>query len=291
MVSVRLFHLRSEIMSRDKLPVVAAVPNYNMAHSLGELLPQLAEQDYAAIFVLDDASTDESREVVRDFDKSINFVAGTENLGAGANRNRILGALAFDAIIHFVDADMYLETHGVPELAQEIASSDTVGFVGGLLKEKSGRQHPFNYGPRQCLRNDLRAGLQARIASLVETNPAMAAELREKFPERLVDYPNIQAEPQARPVFWSAESNLLIRSDVFAGIGGFDPALREHEVQDLAIRLNEVGLERRFDPVLSAFHKAILVRSGNRTFQMRKAEWQIARKYGLLKWLLSDGCN
>jgi len=276
-------------MSRGNLPVVAAVPNYNMAHSLGELLPRLAEQDYAAIFVLDDASTDESREVVSDFDKNINFVAGTENVGAGANRNRIVNALGFNAIIHFVDADMHLETERVPELAQEIASSATVGFVGGLIKEADGKQHPFNYGPRQCLRADIGANLQTYIAGKIESDPERAAKLRDRFYRFVADFPDLLAEPKARRIFWNAEANLLIRSDVLADIGGFDPTLRDHEIQDLAIRLADAGLERRFDPALSALHKAVIVRSGNRNLQMMKAEWQIARKHGLLNWLLPDG--
>ena len=95
-----------------------------------------------------------------DFSKNIHFVAGPENVGAGANRNRIMGALGFNAIIHFIDADMDLHTDRAPELAQEIASSSTIGFVGGLIKEANGRQHPVNSGPRQSLRNSLRANLQ-----------------------------------------------------------------------------------------------------------------------------------
>ena len=122
-------------MNHNKLPVVAAIPNYNMADSLRELLPQLAEQNYAAIFVLDDASIDDSRETVNDFDKNIQFVAGSENVGAGANRNRITEALGFNAIIHFIDADMRLETEHVPELAQEVISSNVLGFIGGLIKD------------------------------------------------------------------------------------------------------------------------------------------------------------
>ena len=276
-------------MTRNNLPVVAAIPNYNMAHCLGELLPQIAEQDYAAIFVLDDASTDDSREAVSDFDRSIHFVAGTENVGAGANRNRITDALGFNAIIHFIDADMRLETERVPELAQEVAGSNTIGFVGGLIKEANGNQHPFNYGPRQCLRADVGANLQTYISSKVDTDPEKAAALRERFSGLVADFPDLLAEPQAKRIFWNAEANLLIRSDVLANIGGFDPKLRDHEIQDLAIRLSDAGLERRFDPALSAVHKAILVRSGNRNLQMMKAEWQIAKKHGLLNWLLPDG--
>ena len=279
-------------MSKNSLPVIAAIPNYNMAHGLSELLPQVAQQNYAEIFVLDDASTDYSRETVNNFDRSIHFVAGLENVGAGANRNRIikaLGALGLNAIIHFIDADMNLETQDVPELAQEVASSDAIGFVGGLIKEPSGRQHPFNYGPRQCLRTNLASHLQTYICAIGETDPERAKELRVKHHDLLQDWPDPLVEPQPRRIFWTAEANFFIRSEVLEDIGGFDPQLREHEIQDLAIKLSNRGLEQRFDPALAALHKAIVVRSGNRSLQMARAEWQIARKHGLLKWLMPNG--
>ena len=50
-------------MTRE-LPVVAAIPNYNMGEHLRRLLPQVLAQHYDAVFVLDDASTDESADVV-----------------------------------------------------------------------------------------------------------------------------------------------------------------------------------------------------------------------------------
>lgn len=177
----------------------------------------------------------------------------------------------------------------MPELAQEVASSDRIGFVGGLIKQANGTQYPFNYGPRQCLRTDIGANLHALIASKVDSDPQKAAELRKRFYGLVADFPDLLAEPEARRTFWSAEANLLIRSDMFVGIGGFDPKLRDHEIQDLAMRLASAGLERRFDPALSGTHKAVDVRPGNRNVQMMKAEWQIARKHGLLNWLLPDG--
>jgi hypothetical protein len=41
------------------LPVIAAIPNYNMGEHFRRLLTQLVNQDYDRIFVLDDASTDQ----------------------------------------------------------------------------------------------------------------------------------------------------------------------------------------------------------------------------------------
>ena len=48
-----------------QLPVVAAIPNYNMGEHLRVLLPQVLSQRYDDIFVLDDASTDDSVDVVQ----------------------------------------------------------------------------------------------------------------------------------------------------------------------------------------------------------------------------------
>jgi GT2 family glycosyltransferase len=271
-------------MSRASLPVVAAIPNYNMAASLGELLPQLTSQNYADIFVLDDASTDHSRDVAADF-SDITFVAGAENAGAGANRNRIQGALGYNAIIHFIDADMDSVTPNVPEVAQDVLS-ERAGFVGGLIRQANGLQHFFNFGPRQSLKNDFTSLLQMHAGSMAGEDIQRAKAIRERFPTLLKDWPDLASEPQPRRVFWNAEANLLIRSDVFASVGGFDPRLRDHEIQDLAIRLHDAGFEQRFDPALEARHKEVQVRSGNRNLQMLKAEWQITRKHGLRGWLL-----
>ena len=64
-----------------KLPIIAAVANYNMANQLEHLLPTLVEHDYDGIFVLDDASTDESRSVVESVSSDITFVAGPSRAG------------------------------------------------------------------------------------------------------------------------------------------------------------------------------------------------------------------
>ena len=50
-----------------RLPVVAAIPNFNMAENLRNLIPQILAQRYDGVFVLDDASTDHSVDVVRDY--------------------------------------------------------------------------------------------------------------------------------------------------------------------------------------------------------------------------------
>jgi len=276
----------------ERLPVIAAIPNYNMGQQLKPLLPELAQQDYADIFVLDDASTDGSREVVEDFNhgNGVRFVTSAENKGAGPTRNLIIGALGYEAIIHFLDADITLKTERIPEVVHDIMPSESVGFVGGLALTPEGTQSVWNYGPRQGLRGDIGAFLQMKIDPLVATNPEKGKALRKRFDELLTDWPDPFSEPIRRQVFWNIEQNLLISSDIFAQVGGFNNTLREHEIQDLAIRLHDKGLPRWFDPSISVQHKnEQTVRDYNRQAAMFKAELRIARMQGIRNWLLPNG--
>ena len=101
-------------------PVVAAIPNYNMADNLRKLLPQILTQRYDRVFVLDDASSDHSVDVVSGFSDEVKLLRSRENGGAGANRNQIIDHVEDGAIIHFIDADMELKTAETPTVAREV---------------------------------------------------------------------------------------------------------------------------------------------------------------------------
>ena len=58
----------------EQIPVVAAIPNYNMGDNLRRLLPQILAQSYDRIFVLDDASTDHGVDVVGEFRKEVKLL-------------------------------------------------------------------------------------------------------------------------------------------------------------------------------------------------------------------------
>ncbi len=276
----------------ERLPVVAAIPNYNMGQQLAALLPELAQQDYADVFVLDDASTDGSREVVESFNhgSGVHFVAGAENKGAGPTRNLIIGALGYNAVIHFLDADITLKTERIPEVVYDMMPSEPVGFVGGLALAPEGTQSVWNYGPRQGMRGDMGASLQMKIEPLVNSDPEKGKALRKRFEGLLADWPDPFSVPVRRQVFWNIEQNLLISSDVFAEVGGFNETLREHEIQDLAIRLYDKGLPRWFDPSISVQHKNEQnVRAYNRQVAVFRTELRIARMQGIRNWFLPNG--
>lgn len=271
-----------------KLPVVAAIANYNMAKELEHLLPQVVGQGYDEIFVLDDASTDNSREVVGRF-KGVRFVAGKVNKGAGANRNRIIGALKHDALVHLLDADVDLETQNTAELVRKVAPAEPFGFVGGLIKNPSGLQNVWNYGTGVGFRSSLAAQMQSIIQPLLIKNPKRAIWIRRRFKNFLAGWPDPLAKPVRKEVYWNAEANMVVRSDIFASFGGFDESFRETEILDLAMRMHQRGLPCYFDPLLSVSHREGKVRLYNRDILKAKEMLRVGNQYGWLRWFTSDG--
>lgn len=270
-------------------PVVAAIPHYNMPTTLTLLLQQVLKQQYSHVFVLDDNSTKcRIEDVLRPFGDSVTLIAGKENLGAGSNRNRIL--LANDnrlhgSILHFIDADCELVTSNAPAFARRLfADNPALGAVGGLMLNADGSKYPSNFSPRMSRIYSVAERLQKTIAALYGHNLKKAAMLRQVLGVILKGWPDITLPPKAsNDVFCLAEGNFFIAYDVFAKIGGFDESLRYHEAQDLARKLDAIGLYRRFDPAVAVKHHAVQVRK-NRLAEKAQGLRHLVQKYGLPLW-------
>lgn len=271
----------------DASPVVAVVPNYNMGENLRKLIPNLLEQGYDDVFVLDDASTDDSADVVRGFGSAVKLVRSPENRGASANRSQIIGHVADDVIIHFVDADMDLGTTDTPTVAREVFarySGRGVGAIGGLVTRADGSQEPHNYGAVFSLWGGFTSGFPLMIDRLRD-RPRLAATVQRTVAPVMKSWPNILEQPTATPAYWLHEGNMLISSTVFRSCGGYDPMIRSHEAQDLAIKLERMGIKRWFDPTICTVHQHIDVRGENRNKWANRAAWYLIRKYGVFRWL------
>ena len=271
----------------EALPVVAAIPNYNMADSLRRLLPQVLAQHYDAVFVLDDASTDHSFDVVGEFGTEVKFVRSRENRGAGANRNQIIDQVGDRELIHFIDADMDLGTANTAAVARDVAARYAdrgVGLIGGLVSRADGIQEPHNYGAVFSLWGNITSGLPLIIDRL-SAKPRLAKAVQRLAGPIMRDWPNIMEPPVAAPAYWIHEGNMLIYSSLLRSLGGYDPVMRSHEAQDLAIRLEKRGVKRQFDPSLRVLHHHIDVRGKNRNKWEYNAALYLIRKHGIYRWL------
>jgi N-acetylglucosaminyl-diphospho-decaprenol L-rhamnosyltransferase len=268
-------------------PVVAAIPNYNMADNLRKLLLQILTQRYDRVFVLDDASSDHSVDVVSEFSDEVKLLRSRENGGAGANRNQIIDHVEDGAIIHFIDADMELKTAETPTVAREVFAryaDQGVGMIGGLVSRLDGTQEPHNYGTVFSMWGGFTSSLPWVVYFLRE-KPWLAGAVQRLIAPITEGWPNILEPPAPKPAYWVHEGNMLVDSSVFRSIGGYDPILRSHEIQDLAIRLEKMGVKRQFDPSIKVVHYHIDVRGKNRSQWSNKAALYLLQKHGWLRYL------
>lgn len=272
------------------MPVVAAIPNYNMGKHLRELIPQLLSQRYDRIFVLDDASTDDSVDIVREFGDDVRLLRSPENRGAGANRNQIIDSVGDGTLIHFIDADMELKTADTPTVAREITGRylrQGVGVIGGLVSRADGSQEYCNYGAAFSLWGNFTSNVP-RLVDHWRHKPRLAGTVQRLVGPMAPGWPSLLDEPIPRPAYWLHEGNLLVYSDVFKVVGGYDPALRSHEAQDLAIRLSKKNIKRQFDPSVRVVHHHIDVRGKNRRKWESSATRYLIRKHGMARFIVGS---
>lgn len=100
------------------------------------------------------------------------------------------------------------------------------------------------------------------------------------------DRPDPLKAHEPRDVYWCAEANTVIRSDIFAATGGYDPTLRYHEILEYSMRLSKLGLRRRYEPGLDVTHQAgpnLANNSNTKDFWLALAK--IVGKMGLKEFL------
>jgi glycosyltransferase involved in cell wall biosynthesis len=97
---------RSTVASQQEMPLVSVIiPSYNHAHFVGEAIKSVLEQDYQhyEIILVDDGSTDNTREVVAQFGFKVRYIY-QPNQGLSAARNTAIKN-ARGEIIALLDAD------------------------------------------------------------------------------------------------------------------------------------------------------------------------------------------
>ena len=266
--------------------VVAAIPNYNMASSLKRLLNDLSKQPYDAIYVCDDASTDNSEQVAKSF-KNVHFLKNSKNGGAGSARNLMLNKFSEPTYIHFLDADVRLATKNTPDAIQSINFDDKTAFVGGLTNNEDGHQTIWNYGSSHSLGAYLSGGIASKLEKFDQRtgykNPLLGI-----LHALIYRRPNPYIKQKRKRVFWVIEGNFVVRSDIFDRLGGFDETIREHDIHPYAAKAEAQGMRCYFDPSFCVTrYDAINVRHYDRGAKMWESEKYVVKHYlgGWLVWV------
>ncbi|MGH2795249.1 MAG: mycofactocin biosynthesis glycosyltransferase MftF [Actinomycetota bacterium] len=204
--------------SLDAFPSISVVvPVRNRPAEIKRCLDSLTTLDYPAerleIIIVDDASTDETPVVVREYPaRNVSLVAATQHRGQSACRNDGAERGAGD-VIAFIDSDCTADAKWLLALVPDLEEPYVVA-AGGSVRESNSR-----------------GWLKRYEASLSPLNMGEA-------PARVLQGSQVEFLPSC---------NVLIRRTAFREVGGFDPDLRFGEDVDLIWRLMSVG-EVRYRP-------------------------------------------
>ena len=198
-----------------------------------------ADAGRAEVWVVDNGSTDRSRELVRDSYGWVNLLEPEENLGFGRAVNLVAGRAGGDWIAP-ANADIELAEDALERLVDAGERDPHAGVVAPrLILPDGSTQHSVHAFPTPSLALKLAVGA-----------PSVSRGLAERLclegdwdPER------------PRYVDWAHGALLLVRRGAWDAIGGFDAEQWMYaEDIDLAWRLRERGLRVRYEPAARVKH-------------------------------------
>ena len=251
---------------------VVAIPNYNHGKTLVPLIDQLLTFGLDDIYVLDDASTDNSLKLLKPFGNKITIIRGPYNIGPGGNRNRIIPRVRDNDIIMFVDADMKMLSAEIKERITELFNAQPkVVIFGGGIETKKALPMTYNYGLHQSqFRHFIGLNLE-RLAVAVHFRPLVGL-IRPLAKHFTLNVEIRFYEPIERSVDSVSEGHFYVRAKEFKKMGGFNDSLRYHEGGELAYRLKKAGHDIKFTPTVWTRHLEVHPRSKLRVKEARKLD-------------------
>ncbi len=219
------FELRGFIFIDDAdLPFVSIIiPVRNRPKDISACLKSLEELDYPKekieIIVVDDASNDNTPEIIRNFPE-VRFIPLTEHSQASFCRNRA-AQTAKGEILAFIDSDCLADPCWLRELVPAFGDK-SLGGLGGLVDSYYNEKSLDQY---EKVRSSLKIGSWFK-RSMAE----------EQF-------------------FYVPFCNFLVRRELFLKLNGLKEELHVGEDVDFCWRLQDSGAILEYRPVGRVFHK------------------------------------
>ncbi len=201
-------------MTDDIPQITIAIPTYNSAANIQHLIEYACSLHPYRIYVLDDASTDNTVQICRQF-PAVEVITGETNLGPTRNRNRILGKDIGDILI-FLDDDMRWQTGDIVESVRKQFANPKVGAIGFAIFDTSGKEIWFG--------NEHESNPLFFWARIPPPKPLKPKDRQRSFLR----------------VQWLLEGAFAVRSKLFNSLDGFDERFkRNQEGPDLCRRIRQ----------------------------------------------------
>jgi N-acetylglucosaminyl-diphospho-decaprenol L-rhamnosyltransferase len=255
-------------------PVTIAIVSWNTRELLVRCLESLQPEvgaGRADVWVVDNASSDGSAEMVRERFGWANLIASEENLGFGTAINLVAGRTSSDWIAP-ANADIALRPGALQTLLETGARDPGAGAIAPQLVLPDGSaQHSVFAFPTVVFSLLLALGAYRFSAALGDR----------------MAIPGHWNAHRARRVPWAIAAFLLVRREAWDQVGGFDERQWMYaEDLDLGWRLHEAGWATRYEPRALVDHESAA--STTQLFGQELApHWQrstygfIARRQGL----------
>lgn len=230
-------------MSRGPAPtVVVAVVSTNTREYLEPCLRSMepdARTGLAEVWVVDNASTDGSPEMVRDDFPWARLIASEENLGYGPAINLVAGRTDSEWLA-IANEDIELRSDTLERLLDAGARHPGTAVVSPRLELRDGStQHSVHSFPTV----PFTLGFNLRV---------------HRLSRRLADRLCIEGAwdwSRPREVPWAIATFLLVRRSAFEEVGGFvDNQFMYGDDLDLGWRLKQAGWPARHEPGATVFH-------------------------------------
>jgi len=230
------------LLSAGKLRVI--IVNYQTAHFVVRCVESLIAHDIAQpsqIFVVDNASPDNSIELLTDSLPQINMVESLTNAGFGSGVN--LGALgSTEDYILVLNPDTLFESNSLQPVLDYMDANADVGLVGLDLINPDGTRQ---YSAR-------------RFYALIDILGRRVGSVRKLLGKRM-DRHLMKAEWATNAPFdaeWVMGTGFIARGDAFRAIGGMDDRYFLYmEDLDLCARIWHSGLKVRAIPGACLVHE------------------------------------
>ncbi len=215
--------------------------NFNGARFLRQCIQSLVTRtrdvEYE-IIVVDNASTDESKDLIRNEFPSVHLIESNANLGFSAGNN--LGVQhANGSKVLFLNTDTYLIENSIAILSKYLDDHAEVGIVGprltfadGTLQLSSGRLPGFAVEFADKIRYAADRHWHRTFSKL---NAALSCSTKESG--------------------WVTGACMMVRRDAFEKVNGFDEKMfMYYEDKDLCKRIADAGWKIVYHPLTSVVH-------------------------------------
>ena len=117
-----------------RMTVAVTIVTFNSARFIAQCLQYVLQQDYPAlqVVVVDNASTDETPAILKQFEQKVQVVYNLHNVGFAAGQNQAMGLLAADWWL-VLNPDVRLTPNFVSELVAAAQIDPAIGSVCGKL--------------------------------------------------------------------------------------------------------------------------------------------------------------